>query len=181
MSQLYHFNNLGSARFVTFSCYHNYNLFKTSETKDIFVKRLSDMRGKYNYKLYGYVVMPNHVHLVMLPTKETTIGQIIGTLKSITAREIINLWKDKELPIFEKLKVHRDGKERFAFWQRRYYDHNCRSKDTVIEKINYCHNNPIKKRLVTEPGEWKWSSYRWYNGKKDSLIELDDVGYVLIT
>jgi len=167
------FNDLNTVRFVTFSCYHNYNLFKTSETKNIFVVNLNKLRNKYKYKLYGYVIMPNHVHLILHPPDEDKIGIFIGALKSITAREILNLWRSKDLKLFNKLKIDKDGKSRFAFWQRRYYDHNCRTSETIIEKINYCHNNPVKQGLVEDPPQWHWSSYRWYNGMDNVAIEMD--------
>jgi putative transposase len=65
--------------------------------------------------------------------------------------------------------------ERFAFWQRRFYDHNCRTEKSVIEKINYCHNNPVRSGLTETPAEWRWSSYRWYNELKGVEIAIDGV------
>lgn len=67
MAHIKHFEYTGTARFVTFSCYHNYNLFKTNQIREIFVLRLDQLRTKHQFKLYGFVVMPNHVHLVLLP------------------------------------------------------------------------------------------------------------------
>jgi hypothetical protein len=61
-----------------------------------------------------------------------------------------------------------------VFWQKRCYDHNCRSSDVVKEKIIYCHNNPVKKGMVREPGEYRWSSYNWYQGKSDVPLAMDD-------
>ena len=173
MNQLKRFNDLNTARFITFSCHHNYNLFKTSQTKNIFVINLNQLKNKHRCKLYGYVVMPNHVHLVLHPPAKDRLSIFIGVLKSMTAREIISLWRSKNLDIFTKLQVNKDGKSRFAFWQRRYYDHNCRTNEAVIEKINYCHNNPVRKGLVEEPSQWPWSSYRWYKGMNKVAIEMD--------
>ena len=175
MNQPIRFNDLNIARFVTYSCYHNYNLFKTGETKNIFAANLNKLRNKYKYKLFGYVIMPNHVHLVVCPPDKDKISIFIGALKSITAREIFSLWHCKDLRIFNRLEINKDGKSRFVFWQRRYYDHNCRTRETMIEKINYCHNNPVKKGLAEDPSQWLWSSYRWYNGMKNVVIEMDDL------
>ncbi len=63
---------------------------------------------------------------------------------------------------------------------RRGYDHNCRARDTVLEKINYCHNNPVKRGLVSEPGEWRWSSYNWYAGVTDGPIEMDGIDNMVV-
>ena len=61
----------------------------------------------------------------------------------------------------------------FVFWQRRCYDHNCRSTESVWKKVNYCHNNPVKRGLVSEPDNWIWSSYRYYAGYKQVVLEMD--------
>ena len=173
MNKLQRFNHTGTSRFITFSCYHNYNLFKTAEVKDLFVNTVTCLRDKYHFRLFGYVVMPNHVHLVLLPMHDVSLSKIIGELKSLSAREIIELWRNKGLRIFDKLRIVKDGKERWAFWQKRFYDHNCRTRETTIEKIHYCHHNPVKKGLVATPGEWRWSSYRWYNGMDGVIVEMD--------
>ena len=167
------YNNPGTARFVTFSCYHGFNLLKSESSMNILSDQLSLLRNKYGFKLFGYVFMPNHVHLILLPKEGDSLGRIIGEYKSLTARRIINSWKDKGLKIFDDLKVIRNNKEQFVLWQRRYYDHNCQTVDDVLEKINYCHSNPMKKRLVSDPGDWKWSSFRRYTGMTDAGMEID--------
>lgn len=140
---------------------------------NILLDQLASLINKYHFKLYGYVFMPDHVHLIIQPPENIKLSKIIGEFKSLTARKILNMWKNNGLKVFDKLRIIKDGKERFAFWQRRYYDHNCRTKETVIEKINYCHNNPVKKGLVAGPSEWKWSSYRWHNGLRGAGIKID--------
>jgi hypothetical protein len=61
-----------------------------------------------------------------------------------------------------------------VFWQKRCYDHNCRSVDTVREKTIYCHNNPVKRGLVRHPSEYRWSSYDWYTGERDVPLAIDE-------
>jgi len=174
MAHINHYDQAETARFVTISCYHNFNLFKTDQTKEIFISNLIKIRLKYNFELYGYVIMPNHIHLVLLPENNQQLSKIIGELKSLTAREIFILWQKMGLDIFPKLKVVRNGKTQNIFWQRRCYDHNCRTRETTIVKIEYCHKNPVRSKLVNDQSEWRWSSYNWYNGDRDGLIELDE-------
>ena len=145
MNKLIHFNNTGTARFVTFSCYHNYNLLKSDSARIIFVNHLDRLREKYSCKLYGYVIMTNQVQIVILPPQDIQLSRIIGVLKSMTAREIIDLWQRKGLKVFDKLKIHKDSKERYTL------------------------NAPLG---VRHP-EWRWSGYRWYNGVNDTLIDID--------
>jgi len=173
MAHLKHYEHTGTARFITLSCYHNYNLFKTDQTKEIFITNLKQLKSKYQFKLFGFVIMPNHVHLVLLPESDQQLSKIIGVLKSLTAREIFALWHKMGLEIFNKLKIVRNGKTQNIFWQRRYYDHNCRTKETTIEKTEYCHNNPVVSGIVKNQSEWRWSSYNWYNGNKDVILEMD--------
>jgi putative transposase len=119
--------------------------------------------------------MPNHIHLVVLPQEDTKLGRIIGELKSLTAKEILAFWREKDFKILSRLSVVREGIKRNVFWQRRFYDHNCRTQSSVIEKINYCHSNPVIRGLVKNPGDWRWSSYRWYHGLDGIAIEIDSV------
>ena len=60
-----------------------------------------------------------------------------------------------------------------SFWQRRFYDFNVWSKKKRIEKLNYMHMNPVKRRLVTHPKLWMWSSYRFYQYGERGLCSRD--------
>jgi len=173
--RLHHYDNLGTARFVTFSCYHRRPLLTDVNRCHIFLEEVEHSRRKYGFALLGYVVMPNHVHLVIRPEEETKVGQIVGEIKSNSARRIGVLlhrtgWHNHVLT--PKM---RDGENRFVFWQRRCYDHNCRTTETAKEKINYCHMNPVRAGLVDDPAKWEWSSYRWYAGCVDCVIKIDSV------
>jgi len=117
--------------------------------------------------------MPEHVHLVLYPENELKLGPVIGELKSLSARRILSSWKERKPDALEDLLVNRAGVPKHAFWQRRCFDHNCRSEKTVLEKISYCHDNPVRRGLVEEPGDWKWSSYWWYQDRRDVPLEID--------
>ncbi len=175
MTELKHYDKLGTARFITFSCHNRYNLFNDDKTRSIFLRHLSEIRKKYGFKILAYVIMPSHVHIVIFPIKSQKIGKIIGELKSSSARELLNYFRIKRKSILNELKVRRNGKERFVFWQRRCYDHNCRGQSAVLEKINYCHNNPVNKKLVNNPGDWFWSSYDWYIGMGENPFTKDNL------
>ncbi len=175
MSNKLSFDKTGTARFVTFSCYHNYNLFKADAVKIIFLRHLEELRTKYMFKLYGYVIMPNHVHLVLIPLDGIPLSKIIGELKSLSGREIISHWQKIGLKVFDKLKVMRNGKQKNVFWQRSFYDYNCRTKEITIVKINYCHKNPVVKGLVEKPQDWIWSSFRSHHGWDNVIIKIDEI------
>lgn len=165
MTNLRHLNDFGTARFITFSCYRRLKFLSDSTSKELFIKHLDLVRKKYLFQLYGYVIMPKHVHLVLYPTVSLKMGLVIREIKSKMAREYFEINKEN-IP---------DGKH--VFWQKRCYDYNCRIPDSVIEKINYCHNNPVKRGLVKSPGDWRWSSYNFYQGDENIPIILDRFEY----
>ena len=117
----------------------------------------------HGFSLLGYVFMPEHVHLVLLPSERTQLGRLIGEIKSLSARRF---FASAEIGSLEATRV---------FWQRRCYDHNCRTPDTVREKIRYCHNNPVSRGLVNDPSEWEWSSYNAYAGKSDVPLTINAI------
>ncbi len=175
MVNLKHYDNTGTARFITFSCYRRYRLLSKKNLLNKFLGHLETFRMTHELLILGYVLMPNHIHLVIYPQREVKLGPLIGRLKSGFAFEVISEWKSQNYYRLPGLEVIRAGKESYALWQLRCYDHNCRTPDKVREKIHYCHMNPVKAGLVDSPEKWKWSSYNWYNGKKDGTVFIDEV------
>ncbi|RKX29035.1 MAG: hypothetical protein DRP47_02740 [Candidatus Zixiibacteriota bacterium] len=165
MPRLRHYDDLGTARFITFSCYRRRKYMTDVTTVMILLYQLKTLRSNHAVKILGYVVMPDHVHLVLLPPDGSKLGVLIGQLKGRSAHEIIRTRKD----------IIQRSSGQPAIWQRRCYDHNCRTPDVVIEKIRYCHNNPVSRGLVGEPGDWPWSSYGWYNGDSDCPFDIDGI------
>ena len=175
MVKLARYDDPGTARFVTFSCYHNYNLLISEFALDTFVKCLESTKQKYSFRLLGYVLMPNHVHVVIVPPNNVRLSRIISEIKSLSGRTILQNWRAKNYKILSRLLQSRDGQVRHAFWQRRYYDHNCRTTEKAIEKIKYCHKNPVRAGLVEKPEDWKWSSYRFYYGMDNVVLQIDRI------
>ena len=162
MPRLKHYDNTGTARFITFNCYRNEPSLVDDNAKAILARFIDQTRQKYGLRLLGYVFMPEHVHLVIHPVDGTPVGKVIREIKSLSAREWFRL---NEPPAQDVTRV---------FWQKRCYDHNCRTAEVVREKIDYCHANPVRRGLVDEPAEWKWSSYNWYLGGRDVPLQIDE-------
>ena len=172
MPKLRHYDHLNTARFITFTCFRRRQLLTSHAVIVEFLTQLNEIRRTYCIKLHAYVVMPEHVHLVLHPPDSLKLGPIIGELKSKSASRILQ--KNLVAPPLI-CTVVKDGVLRRAFWQPRCYDHNCRSRDTVIEKIAYCHMNPVQRGLVNEPVDWRWSSFNWYQGSSDVPLEMDEL------
>ncbi len=112
--------------------------------RDLFLDIFSAQRTPARFLLFGYVVMPEHVHLLLAP-REKTVIQIMRDLKSKTGFEIAR-------------RRRRSG----PLWQERYFDNIIRRVNHFWEKFEYIHRNPVGARLVRRPEDWKWSSYRFY-------------------
>jgi putative transposase len=104
---------------------------------------------------------------------ETKIGEIVGEIKRLSAKEIHKMLNQHNSDLIPKLTKMRNGINKFTLWQRRCYDHNCRTDSSVWEKVEYCHNNPVRRGLVCEPSQWKWSSYGCFAGERDVKIKID--------
>ncbi len=161
MSRFHHYDNLNTARFITFSTYRRLPLLTDPTRIQVLLQNIDMTREKHSFRLLGYVVMPEHVHLVIHPQLDTKVGLLVREIKSRTARKI-----------FAKEPAPVDGARR-VFWTRRCYDHNCRTPEAVVEKIRYCHNNPVKRGLVRSPGDWPWSSWGDYHGESQGAVVVD--------
>ncbi len=168
MPRLRHFDTLGTARFVTFTCYHRYRYLTTTSAREVLIQGLVHLRTLRKVRILGWVLMPEHVHLVLLPPGGLRLGDAIGRFKSWTARQILNAREFKAA-----VQYRNDGKR--ALWERRCYDHNCRTPEAVLQKIEYCHMNPVRRGLVDHPSEWSWSSYNWCRGEGPILLSIDGV------
>jgi putative transposase len=118
-------------------------LLGAAKNRDVFLEALNGARRNHPFLLVGYVVMPEHVHLLISEPDTGTPSTIMQVVKQKVAREL-----------------GVQGGE--SFWQRRFYDFNVWSRKKMLEKLHYMHMNPVKRGLVDDPGNWKWSSYRFY-------------------
>ena len=155
---LYRLHHSGSAHFITFTCYHRYAHLSDPSVRDLFVQALERTRKLYGMQVYGFVVMPEHIHLLISEPERGTVANAIRSLKISSAK------RGKQW--------HAVAAEARAFWQKRYYDRNVRGKE-FIEKLKYIHRNPVRRNLVTNAEDWKWSSYRRYLVGEDCGVEID--------
>ena len=151
------FHQSGQSHFVTFSCYRLQPNFDTPGTCDLFVLCLEDMRRRFAMRIYGYVVMPEHVHL--------SVSEPVGTLA-----DAMHFLK---LSFAKRLRARSKTGESSSFWQKRYYDRNVRDENEFVLKLRYLHRNPVKRGLVKAPEEWQWSSFRHYALREKGVVEIE--------
>jgi putative transposase len=111
------FHESRQTHFITFTCYRRKRLLGSAEPKSIFEQALERVRQGYGLCVYGYVVMPEHVHVLLSEPERSNLSQAVKALKQAVSRRLIG--------------------EAEAFWQKRYYDHNVRSYESFVGKLRY--------------------------------------------
>jgi putative transposase len=162
----------GDLHFITFSCYRRLPLLKTFRARDMFVKELGRVRDEMGFRLLGYVVMPEHVHLLMSEPMQGTPSKVLQKLKLRVARKLRRRSRPASAGQM-RFPFAETGEPLRAFWQARFYDFNVYSRGKVREKLNYMHANPVIRGLVKHPRDWRWSSWGFYHGGGPGLVAID--------
>ena len=137
-----------------FSCHHRDPLLFDPQSRTVFEQTLERVRRWYGFFVTGYVVMPEHVHLLISEPERRRLSIALQMLKQITAQQ---LRRPEGAPL----------------WQPRYYDFNVWSEAKRVEKLRYIHRNPVKRGLVERPEDWLWSSFRHYATGADGPVEVE--------
>jgi putative transposase len=161
--------------FVTFSCYRRRPYLGTRRARDRFVKILDEVRSRHKFRIVGYVVMPEHVHLLVSEPAKGNPSKFLQVLKQKVSRALRR--RPRRMAAGQlSLRFPEDGADAAAFWQRRFYDFNVWSAKKVREKLEYMHANPVHRKLVTHPREWPWSSWLYYARGEEGLLRIDGLG-----
>jgi putative transposase len=153
------FYGSGDLHFITCSCYHRQPLLGTAARRDLFLTVLEQVRNRYAFVVVGYVVMPEHIHLLIGEPQEKNPSTVMQALKLGFARRVLAGKKRKQNPAQGRLFDHASQ----HIWQKRFYDFNVWTERKRIEKLRYMHRNPVKRGLVESPELWRWSSFRFYS------------------
>ena len=141
----------GDFHFLTFSCYHRRSYLSPIAAMELFEDALERVRRRYRFVVAGYVVMPEHVHLLVNEPRRVLLSRAVQALK---------------------LSVSLRSAER-PFWQAHYYDFNVSTREKFVEKLRYIHRNPVRRGLVTKPEDWKWSSFQHYQTGICGTVEIE--------
>jgi putative transposase len=150
-SQRIRYQQTGEFHFVTFSCYRRRPYLSAIAAMELFEDALERIRLRCLFAVAGYVVMPEHVHLLINEPQRALLSKAIQALK---------------------LSVSMRGRER-PFWQAHYCDFNVSSDAKFAEKLRYIHRNPVRRGLVVKPEDWRWSSYRHYQTGMRGTVEIE--------
>jgi putative transposase len=148
---LIRYQQSGHLHFVTFSCSQRLPLLGSASARSMFETSLEAARLRYRFSVIGYVVMPEHVHLLLTEPARGLLSTAIQAMKiSVAMQQVAR-----------------------PYWQARYYDFNVFTGRKRIEKLRYIHRNPVRRGLVDRPEDWAWSSYRHYLTGEAGTVEVE--------
>jgi putative transposase len=159
-TRLHRYYGSGYFHFITTSCYHRRPLLSSPRRRNLFLIILEQVRKRYGFIVVGYVVMPEHVHLLISEPDRGTPSTVMQVLKQRFARRVLGEWRRRGSPAQGRL--WQEPLENGHVWQKRFYDFVVRTGAKKVQKLNYMHRNPVRRGLVLEPEQWKWSSCRGY-------------------
>jgi putative transposase len=145
------YQQTGDFHFLTFSCYRRRAYLSTVAAMALFEDALERVRRHYLFVVAGYVVMPEHVHMLVNEPRRALLSRAIQALKLSVAL------RSRERP----------------FWLAHYYDFNVPGHEKFVEKLRYIHRNPVRRGLVEKPEDWRWSSYRHYQTGARGTVEIE--------
>jgi putative transposase len=190
---LQRFQNTGQIHFVTFCCYHRRRLLTTDASRRVFETALERVRRSYRLYVYSYVIMPDHVHLLLsepqperglephggpldpafglsgdvhwLNPQQHTLADALKSLKQGVSRRLLG-----NFPLKPKSGLIGPPEH---FWQKRYFDLNIRNYAQFVEKLRYIHRNPVRAGLCERPEDWEWSSFRHHATGAEGRVEIE--------
>ena len=162
----------GDLHFVTFSCYQRRPFLGRPRARFLFVKILDQVRRRHAFRLIGYVVMPEHVHLLIGEPRKGNPSTVLQALKQKVSRSLRRPARKSWRQLSLAFATLNDSP---AFWQRRFYDFNVWSEKKLKEKLDYMHRNPVQRKLVQHPQDWPWSSWSDHERGRPGLIRIDSL------
>jgi putative transposase len=170
----------GRLQFITSSTYRRVPVFASQRFCRAFAEVLDALRSEFGFRLLGWVLMPDHFHLLIQPRPAESTPRIVQQLKQRTAYRVLQglrenagqAWCRQMLGRFRLPETVHDQAQ-FRVWQRRYYAMNIFTDKKRLEKLNYMHGNPVKCGLVASPDQWPWSSFRFYYLNDSSVLSMD--------
>ncbi len=155
MTVLRRYYEEGSAYFITTVKEKRRVIFNDPWACDLFISVLTYNKFVCGYEVYGFVLMPDHVHVVLRPRGEMNISEIMKRVKGNFSR-----FYNQVTGLSQRV------------WESGFYDEGIRDQKQLMGTLEYMHNNPLRKGLVMNVGKYRYSSYRFYamDGKEFGVL-----------
>ena len=165
----------GHAHELTFSCYRRYPLLSRDRTRLWFCDSLSGAAKKWDFAIFAWVIMPEHVHVVLRPRRpDYRMAHILRAIKLPVSRRAMRYLTDRDSPWLDRLTRIRGSRTERLFWQSGGgYDRNIDSSETLARSIEYIHSNPVRRGLVESASDWYWSSAADYYRMRKAPVPIE--------
>lgn len=145
MAKLKRYFEEGAVYFVTSATKKKEKIFLNIKAANFFISTLQYHKYILEYNIYGYVVMPEHFHLLIQPSESYSLSKAMNFIKGTFSRKYNKMFGHKGI-----------------VWQPSFYDVGMRSEGDILTRLKYMHNNPVKYGLVQDPQDYPFSSYKYY-------------------
>ena len=166
--------------FITTTAVERVHLFKRDVIKRIIADSLTYVRAERWISLYAFVIMPNHVHIIVHFEQGHSLADVMRDFKKHTSKQIIRQYQaenSQQVLAFLRQAAGEAPDQQYRVWEEGYDARNVFSPDFLRQKVEYVHNNPCQSRwqLAERPEEYPWSSARYYLLGEPAVIAVDDV------
>ena len=170
-----HYDERGHAHFLTFSCYRRWPLLSKDRTRWMLVRAIAAARTKHEFHLWGWVIMPEHAHLLIWPRQpDYNVSRILADIKRPVGQEAVAWLVKHRSRLLERITVHNRNRTYRRFWQAGPgQDRNVYEPQAAHDLLEYIHNNPIQRGLVSSPDDWIWSSAAEWVGTRATSLPVD--------
>ena len=176
---LKHYLEKGAVYYVTSVTYNRKDIFSDTLSARFLLVTIVYHKYILEFNLFGYVIMPDHFHILLQPSERYDLPQIMKYIKGNFARKY-NEWHSPDIsdtpgraeliPHYKRVK---DAVVSYIpVWQRGYYETVMRDEKDIINRLNYMHNNPVRKGLVETPDQYEFSSFHQYYGTPREKIQI---------
>jgi len=162
----------GGIRFITFSCQRRLPLLTNPAISELLLTAIARARSVHQFELVAWVLMPEHVHLLMRPRDDIPLERTLKSIKLAVSKSVIARWRNiGATHILTKLD---DGTGSPRFWQKGGgFDRNVRDEHELSREIRYIHHNPVRRGLVQRPEDYRFSSIHWWIGDHTGPLNCD--------
>lgn len=169
-------NTPGEAHYLTISCFQKRPFLSRDRTRRYVIAALEKARVRFNFHLWAYVIMPNHVHLLLFPLEEEyDMGKIETAIKLSVSRRALHYLRTQN-PAGLRLLETGQKDTPYRFWQQgNGYDVNINTREAAYEIGKYVHENPVRAGLCEKAEDWNWSSAQEWEAEGSGPLRIDRV------
>ncbi len=171
------FDEPGHTHELRFSCYRRLRLLSSERTCTWLARAIDEARARWQFGLWAYVFMPEHVHLIVRPHgPDLRMAAVLKAIKQPVGRRAF-LYLEAHAPRWlPRLTRERNGRTERLFWQPGGgYDRNLVEPRTLAAAMAYIHLNPVRRGLVERASDWRWSSAGWYDDEPRNGLRPDPI------